>query len=283
MLDYGRVGRGVCRSRVLILSITYRLLPEARATESSRVYAMTEPTDFVYNVIVIFTAPSPGDDYVWTNRHQITADAGLLGDQARLEDLAGTFATYHTGVLFSPFKVDRVVISTYGPDLPWPPGFASIPVNLAGVLSPDSFGEVLPLECVLLVRRNVARGRDGKFFLRGALTRNTVDRYGNVTSNLLTLISQRSANLLSALESLDVQMVMASGPIAAIQTRQVVSLEPVNFRTLQFRTRRKSAIRRYQLTQFLQSVLSTDELSQAWDLLDDLGVNQSPLLPPPSS
>lgn len=243
---------------------------------------MSEPTDFVYSVLVVHVAPSAGDDYVWVNRHQITADAGLLGDQQRLEDLADAFATYHTGVLFNPFKVDRIVVSTYGPDLPWPPGFASVPINLFGVLSPDSFGEVLPLECVLFVRRNVVRGRDGKYFLRGSLTRNTVDRFGNVSQNLLSLIAQRSATLLSALASQDIQMVMASGPVAAIQTRQVISLEPVSFRTLQFRARRKSAIRRYQLTQtLLGEITDAQDLAQVWSLLNQLGVTQSPLLPPP--
>lgn len=243
---------------------------------------MSEPTDFVYQVLVVFRAPSPGDDYVWVNRHQITADAGLLGDQTRLENLADAFADFHADVLSGSFFVDRIVVSTYGPDLPWPPGFASVPVSRVGGMDFNTWGEWLPLECALLVRRNVTRGRDGKFFLRGCLSRTSVDRFGNVIPSVLNLVTQRGATLLSALAAQDVQMVMASGPVAAIQTRQVLSLQPVNFRILQFRARRKSAIRRYQLTQTLLSeVTDTQDLVQIWTLLNQLGVTQSPLLPPP--
>lgn len=243
---------------------------------------MTEPTDFVYQVLVVHRAPSPGDDYLWVNRHQITADAGLLGDETRLNAVAGAFATFHAAVLFETCVVDRVVISTYGPDLPWPPGFASYPANLPGVVGIGSWGEPLPLEVVAFVRRNVTRGRDGKFFLRGALSRTRVDRFGNIDQQTRDLINSRAATLLAALSNQDVQLVMASGPVAAIQTRQVQSLQVVNARTLQFRARRKSAIRRYQLTQtLLGEITDAQDLAQVWSLLNQLGVTQSPLLPPP--
>lgn len=244
---------------------------------------MTEPTDFVYNVMVINRCPSSGDDYVWVNRHQITADAGLLGDQQRLQDLADAFVTYHKYTMYEHLYVDRVVVSTYGPDLPWPAGFASIPANAQGVIGAGSWGEMLPLEVALFVRRNVTRGRDGKLFLRGCIGRNQVDRFGNITTALINHVNGHGTQLLASLQAQDVQMVMASGPVAAIQTRQVLSLEVVNFRTLQFRAKRKSSIRRYQLSQFLQGTLSETELAQAWDLLDDLGVNPSRLLPGPDN
>lgn len=243
---------------------------------------MSEPTDFVYNVLVVQRAPSPGDDYLWVNRHQITADSGLLGDEARLNALATAFATFHAGMLYQQFAVDRVVVSTYGPDLPWPAGFGSVPGPWTGQISTGYLGGAVPLELCLFVRRNVTRGRDGKFFLRGALGYQAFDQFGNLSTTLVDYFNVQASALLQSLQTQDVQMVMASGPVAAIQTRQVLSLQAVNLRTLQFRTRRKSAVRRYQLTQFLQGALSSDELSQAWDLLDDLGVNQSPLLPPPS-
>jgi hypothetical protein len=241
---------------------------------------MTAPTDFVYNVLVIQRAPSAGDDYLWVNRHEITSEAGLLGDAAAVNAVATAFANYHRNVLLQGFGVDRVVISTYGPDLPWPPGFASVPGPWTGQRSPAG-SEPLPLECALFVRRNVLRGRDGKFFLRGVLTAAQVDRFGNVDGDFRNYVNQQGTTLLNALQSANVRMVMASGPIAAVQTRDVSSLTAVNFRTLQFRTRRKSAIVRYQVDSLLDN-LTGPEAQVLRRLLARYGwTDLPPLLPPP--
>jgi len=251
---------------------------------SGKLRDMTQPTDFVYTVQVIQVAPSPGDDYVWLNRHEVTADPGLLGDADRLNAIATAFAVYHANILLQGFRVDRIVISTYGPDLPWPPGFASIPGPWGGQRS-NVGSEPLPLEAVLFVRRNVVRGRDGKLFLRGALTAAQVDRFGNVDGDFRNYVNNQSTTLLNALAAQDVQMVMASGPIAAVQTRQVLSLQAVNFRTLQFRNRRKSAILRYQLGQAINDVADPgDDIARIWQILRAFGITEPPpLLPPPPS
>jgi len=240
---------------------------------------MTEPTDFVYNVLVVQRAPSPGDDHLWVNRHEITSAAGLLGDADAVNAVATAFRTFHQNVMLQGFIVDRIVLSTYGPDLPWPPGFSSVPGPWPGQRSSGS--EPLPLECALLVRRNVLRGRDGKFFLRATLTRNDVDRFGNVYGNLLDFVNQQGTTLLNALQAANVRMVMASGPIAAIQTRDVTSLTAVNFRTLQFRTRRKSAIVRYQVDTLLDN-LSGPGAQLLRQLLARYGWTDLPPLLPPS-
>jgi len=241
---------------------------------------MTAPTDFVYNVLVVQRAPSPGDDYLWVNRHEITSEAGLLGDAAAVDAVATAFRIFHQNVLLQGFGVDRVVISTYGPDLPWPPGFASIPGPWNGQRSPAG-SEPLPLECALFVRRNVLRGRDGKLFLRGVLTAAQIDRFGNVDGDFRNYVNQQGTALLNALQSANVRMVMASGPIAAVQTRDVSSLTAVNFRTLQFRTRRKSAIVRYQVDSLLDN-LTGPEAQVLRRLLARYGwTDLPPLLPPP--
>jgi len=241
---------------------------------------MTEPTDFVYNVLVVQRAPSPGDDYLWVNRHEITSAAGLLGDADAVNAVATAFRIFHQNVMLQGFVVDRIVLSTYGPDAPWPPGLSSVPGPWFGQRSPAG-SEPLPLECALFVRRNVLRGRDGKFFLRATLTRNDIDRFGNVDSNLLDFVNQQGTTLLNALQAANVRMVMASGPIAAIQTRDVTSLTAVNFRTLQFRTRRKSAIVRYQVDTLLDN-LSGPGAQLLRQLLARYGwTDLPPLLPPP--
>jgi hypothetical protein len=241
---------------------------------------MTAPTDFVYAVTVVQVAPSPGDDYVWVNRHEITSEAGLLGDANAINAVANAFGFYHANTMLNLYRVDRVVISTYGPDLPWPPGFATVPGPWGGQRSPAG-SEPLPLECALFVRRNVVRGRDGKMFLRGTLTAAQVDRFGNVDSNLQALVNQQGDNLLAALEAAGTRMVMASGPIAAVQTRDVINLRAVNFRTLQFRTRRKSAIVRYQVDTLLDG-LSGPSAQVLRQLLARYGwTDLPPLLPPP--
>jgi hypothetical protein len=241
---------------------------------------MTSPTDFIYNVIVIQVAPSPGDDYIWVNRHEISSPAGLLNDADAINAIANAFASFHSNSLLNLYRVDRVVISTYGPDLPWPPGFAVVPGPWVGQRSPAG-SEPLPLECALFVRRNVVRGRDGKMFLRGVLTAAQVDRFGNVDGNLINGTNQRGDTLLNALQNVNARMVMASGPVAAVQSRDVLSLRAVNFRTLQFRARRKSSIARYQVDTLLDN-LSGPGVQLLRQLLARYGwTDLPPLLPPP--
>jgi len=241
---------------------------------------MTAPADFVYQVVVVQRAPSPGDDYVWVNRHEISSPAGLLSDADAVNAVADAFRIYHQNLLLQGFIVDRVVIGTYGPDLPWPPGFASVPGPWTGQRSPAG-SQALPLECVLFVRRNVLRGRDGKLFLRGVLTASQIDQFGNVDGDFRNYVNGQGTNLLNALQNANVRMVMASGPIATVQTRDVGSLTAVNFRTLQFRNRRKSAIVRYQVDSLLDN-LSGPGVQTLRNLLARYGwTDLPPLLPPP--
>lgn len=231
---------------------------------------MTEPTDFVYRATVVQYAPTDGPDYLWANTHEFTAPAGLLGDQTNVRAVALAFASYHRSLLNPRYGVDRVVLSTYGPDLPFPPGFASESFRFQG--NGTAFGPPLPLSVVLYVRRNVTRGRDGKLFLRGYFSEGMIDgeelrEAGSPT--LRVYIRERGAELLNALSALDCQLVLASGPIAALQTRPVLSLEAVNARTLQYRTRRKTRLQQNALGQiasaFADGSLSPEEIPQVLD------------------
>lgn len=239
-------------------------------------------TEFIYRVTVISYSPTRGPDYLWANSHEIAAPVGLLGDEELSANVAQAFAVYHRSLLNPMFGVDRVVISTYGPDLPWPPGFAVFPAR-AGGLGPS--GSPLPLSIVAFVRRNVQRGRDGKLFLRGLLT--PVHVAGEaITSEIADYINTRGALLLSALENLNARMVLASGPAALIQTRTVLSLEAAGARTLQYRTRRKTRFQANAIDDLLRIVdgggITVDELPTLISALQRLFPGRAwPQLPPP--
>lgn len=204
---------------------------------------MTAPTDFVYRATVIQYAPTDGPDYLWANTWEFSSPGGLIGDAAGAQAIADAFANFHRWVLLPRYGVDRVVLSTYGPDLPFPAGFATFPYRQPGLYAAP--GNPLPLEVVAFVRKRVSRGRNGKVFLRGVLTSQmitaeafTVPEPGG--PDIANRISQASSGLFSQLQAANARVVLAAGPVGAVQTRDVVALEPVNCRTLQYRTRRKT-------------------------------------------
>lgn len=204
---------------------------------------MSNLTDFVYRATVIQFAPTDGPDYLWANQWEFTAQPGFLNDNQRVSDVANAFRLFHQALLLPSYGVDRVVISTYGPDLPFPPGFAVFPYRSRG--TNDAGGRPLPLEVVAFARKRVNRGRHGKIFLRGVLTSNAIRAEEFITDagvDIASGIRQQGNILLATLQTLDVTPVLAVGPISALQTRPVVQIEPVNARTLQYRTRRKTRL-----------------------------------------
>ncbi len=217
---------------------------------------MTTPV-FVYRALVVQYAPTDGPDYVWSNTHEFTAPAGLLGNLEQARSIANAFRTFHRRQLLPAYGVDRVVLSTYGPDLPTPPGFASFPYREQG--TSNAGGRPLPLEVIAFIRKRVARGRNGKIFLRGVLTTNSirgeefsVDFGVDFVSNLNIAATQ----LLNDLRAVDAELVMASGPLANVQTRTVFALEAVNARTLQYRTRRKTRLQQNALADLVSAYTS---------------------------
>jgi hypothetical protein len=94
--------------------------------------------------------------------------------------LAGQLVTFHRGILFSYYKVDRVVISTAEQDSkPYNPAtFFTFPVAQPGLETPS--GTVLPLTNVIDVRKVAPSGRNGHLFLRGGLSTDNVDSPGGV-------------------------------------------------------------------------------------------------------
>lgn len=250
---------------------------------------MTEPTAFVYRASVVQYAPTDGPDYVWQNVWEFTAPPGLLGDEEAANAVASAFATFHRGLLLPAYGVDRVVLATYGPDLPWPPGFSVFPYRLRG--QSNAGGTPLPLTVVAFVRKNVQRGRDGKIFLRGVLTTNSLAGEEFDTSrgvNFPGALATVSGPFFQALNSAGVQLVLASGPVAAIQTRPVQSLSAVNARALQYKTRRKSRLQQNALDSLLSTFadgsISAGEIPSLIDALRRLFPGRGwPELPPPGA
>lgn len=248
---------------------------------------MTTPTDFVYRANVIQFAPTDGPDYLWANVWEFSSPAGLIGDEAAAAAVANAFATYHRSLLLPLYGVDRVVLSTYGPDLPIAEGFASFPFRLRGTSSAG--GSPLPLSNVAFIRKNVARGRDGKIFLRGVLTSLSITGEEFDTTrgvNFPSAHGQAATALLQALQAANARLVIARGPIGAVQTRDVISLEPVNARTLQYRTKRKSRLQQNALERLVQTVsdsaVSAGEVGPMIEALRRLFPSADwPQLPPP--
>lgn len=249
---------------------------------------MSQPTDFVYRALVVQYAPTDGPDYLWSNVHEFAAPAGLLGNAADSEAVATAFATYHRSLLLPSYGVDRVVLGTYGPDLPFPAGFSTFPFRLPG--TSNAGGRPLPLEVVAFIRKRTQRGRNGKLFLRGVLTTNGIrGEEFDLTSgvNFPSAQQQAATALLNALEAAGATLVMASGPITAVQTRTVTALEAVNARTLQYRTRRKTRLQQNALEALREAYTSgggitIDEIPAVIEALRRLlGGGNFPQLPPP--
>ena len=110
------------------------------------------------------------NQYRWANTYEIVA----LQDQADTGEvfwrqLADRFVALELSILFQPFQVDRVVISSYVPDgTPYnPTSFISLPYSTFGNRPADT--EILPAQICMVVRKNVTYGRDGRNFYRGTV------------------------------------------------------------------------------------------------------------------
>ena len=204
---------------------------------------MTTTPVFVYRATVVQYVPVEGPDYLFANTHEFTAPAGLLGNADTTRDIALAFRDFHRALLLPAYGVDRVIIGTYGPDLPFPAGFATFPFRAPGQSSLT--GRKLPLEVVAFIRKRVGRGRNGKMFLRGVLTSSSIQGEEFVPeagANFTAAFNGAANTLLNRLTTLGADLVLASGPVPAVQTRIVTQLEAVNARTLKYRTRRKTRL-----------------------------------------
>lgn len=244
---------------------------------------------FVYRATVIQYAPTAGPDYLWANTWEFEAPAGLIGDPETSRAIADAFRTFHRQLLLPAFGVDRVVLSTYGPDLPFPPGFATFNYRQAGLSQPG--GSPMPLSVVAFVRKEVQRGRDGKIFLRGVLTSSLLNGEEFTTGGgpeFPGALAVHAQNLINGLEGRNARIVLASGPVANVQTRTVTALTPVNARTLQYRTRRKTRLQANSLDALRQifddGAVDPGEVPALIDAVRGLlGGSLPPLLPPPST
>jgi hypothetical protein len=111
----------------------------------------------------------------WVNSYEAYSNVALNiedpGLFAMANDLAQAERQIHTTQVF----VDRVVISTWGPDsTPYnPTRLRVVPISENGLRIPSA-GDRLDLNAVLNVRREVEYGRSGKLAFRGVLTEDDV-------------------------------------------------------------------------------------------------------------
>lgn len=248
---------------------------------------MDAPLPFVYSATVIQFAPTDGPDYLWANRHEFIAPAGLIGDRETAEAIAQLFAQFHRRVLLNPYGVDRVVLSTAGPDLPFPPGFASYPFRVMG--SVGVAGRALPLELAAFIRKRVARGKNGKMFLRGVVSTDMIRGEELVNAGGFSFVGNFDAaanQLLTGLQQRNARLVVAPNALAAT-ARDVLKLEAVNVRTLQYRTRRKTRLQANaisQLREFLEegAIVPPESIPILLRAIRTLIGSSRPLLPPPA-
>lgn len=105
----------------------------------------------------------------WANTHEYVALVTLNYDEQ--SQVAATIANAHAGVLLSPYRVEKVVVSTWVPDgQPYDPDtFVSFPFNLPGQRSRTS-SDPVDLAVTLRIDRRSVSGRAGRMLLRGVLT-----------------------------------------------------------------------------------------------------------------
>jgi hypothetical protein len=243
---------------------------------------------FVYSATVIQFAPTHGPDYLWANRHDFIAPAGFIGDRETSEAVAQLFAQFHRRLLLNIYGVDRVVLHTFGEDLPFPPGFVTVPFRTLGAVG--IAGRPLPLEIAAFIRKRVPRGRNGKMFLRGVLSTemlfgeeftNTSQGY-SFTGNFESAANQ----LIGGLQQRGVRLVVTRSPLPPF-ARDVLRMEAVNARTLQYRSRRKS---RYQMNAIEQineilregAEVTAENLPVLIRAIRVLVGRRPPVLPPPT-
>jgi len=109
----------------------------------------------------------------WNNTYELQAQ--IEGTVDELTAFAGAISAFHTLMTFSSVECEEVRIATWEPDShPYNPvNFMVVPVHLNGTISTVGI-EPLPLRDVLFIERQVSIGRQGKLFLRGALSKSDV-------------------------------------------------------------------------------------------------------------
>lgn len=179
-----------------------------------------------FDVKVVYGVNAPLGRQEWNANWQIEA-SGATG----VEDfttIAEAFASFHRGLLFSYYDVDRVVISTVEADSkPYDPSAVfSLPVAMPGLETPT--GVAFPLTDVIHVRKLCGFGRNGHLFLRGGLATDNVTSSSGVPrlvspSAINTALITAFGVLTSAIEGL-ATVVMVNKTGSVYTSRQVYTL-----------------------------------------------------------
>lgn len=110
-------------------------------------------------------------DTTWVNNYEFVTDAAWSFSD--LVQCATNFQAYEQSFHSEHVIFDRWTFSTWAPDsTPYDPTSfmgGSWPVNTAGLVGDSTLVDIEPLDVVLWVQRQVATGRQGKLFFRGAM------------------------------------------------------------------------------------------------------------------
>jgi hypothetical protein len=131
-----------------------------------------------FTVRVIMKAPGIIPQF-WANTWEMSSVLGSTSD-VDWSTFAFNLATFHAGMLMSPFIVDRVVVSTLATDSePYDVTKLGVfEVNLEGARG--AAGDIVPLWNCVLVKKVVLPGRLGNLLLRGFLTEGDLNSPGGV-------------------------------------------------------------------------------------------------------
>lgn len=187
-------------------------------------------------------------DQMWANTYELKA--GASPSYETLLDAVEKLVAFEKLIHHDTVHFDRAVVSTYVPDgRPYAPeSFASLPQSGQGNISSPLTQQVLPLQVVLFVRRDVPSGRTGKAFYRGCLGEDDVNgRYGTINLTAPATVQARIAGavtsagideLLGGGEAFNYRLVMA-GSLAggAVHSREITALTAVSAKIVKYNNR----------------------------------------------
>lgn len=173
----------------------------------------------------------------WANTYEAQATTGVVfGD---LTTMAAIIMSFEKRMSQDTVIVDRAVVSTWIPDgQPYnPASFVVVNDGGSGLVTSPAADEVLSLDICLHLRRDVASGRQGKLFLRGALDEGDVaGRYGDIyltdaagiEARLSDAVSDSGLDAYMGLAESSLKLVMASLIGEDVITRTINQLVSVN-------------------------------------------------------
>lgn len=110
-------------------------------------------------------------DLEWANSYELRATASNADGPGALNDAVAALVGWEKNIHLSDVEYDRAVVSTYVPDgQPYDPtAFLSVPIVSTNGSRSLGGSQALPLQMCLLIRKQVAYGRNGRNLYRRCL------------------------------------------------------------------------------------------------------------------